>query len=504
MSAPAPEVPNRRIVIALFLGVAFVLLWGLWSGDLLNTDDAIYAQMARESFASGEWVAFTWLGTPLFEKPPLLFWSLEISGGLFGFNTFAMRLPAAIAGFLSCVFLYRIVRRELGRLARLIAASAIADIVLAAAAVGLLVATFTFMWMSRRVMTDPLLTLATLAALDFALRLRASPGWRPAAGLGLAGGIGLLAKSIAIGPVALGLLPFILRRETWRYVLMACGIALLVAAPWYLMMSAEFGSEFWEVTLGYHVVSRASDAIVGSYDPLYYLNTFFGREGIMACVLLGGSLVGSWLALRDRSWSMGAVASVLWLSLLVIHLMQTQLYHYLMPTLPLMVILTLYAALPLLQLRVWSLTLAGAAAVGFLMGPAPQIFATKARSSYGELAAGPLSGLAPDTRLVLYNTYAPALFWTTGRRGEFWTDDANAHARLQSVDMLRRAKVVVRADRAGLNDVMRSAQGWVLVTPKSMRAALLNVLGVSADALASRYDVQEAFGHWIVKPRGDG
>ena len=70
--------------------------------------------------------------------------------------------------------------------------------------------------------------------------------------------------------------------------------------------------------------------------------------------------------------------------------------------------------------------------------------------------------------------------------GQFWTDQSEAYARLQSVDMLRRAQVVVKTDREGLVSLMNAVQ-WT-----------------SAEVFGACFKVEEACDHWMILPRGEG
>ena len=59
----------------LLLGAAlFSLAFGLWGGSLVDSDDAIYADMARTAWRTGDLLDLRWHDAVLFEKPPLLFW----------------------------------------------------------------------------------------------------------------------------------------------------------------------------------------------------------------------------------------------------------------------------------------------------------------------------------------------------------------------------------------------------------------------------------------------
>ena len=71
-------------VAALFAAV--VLSINLGQGSILSSDDALYAQMAREMSQGGGWLTAYWLGEAVFEKPPILLWMLRCIGPLFGWS----------------------------------------------------------------------------------------------------------------------------------------------------------------------------------------------------------------------------------------------------------------------------------------------------------------------------------------------------------------------------------------------------------------------------------
>src|SRR6266851_9008954 len=60
------------------------------------------------------------------DKPPLGFWLQVASAKLFGFTPFSIFLPQALAGVLSVLLLYHLVRRHFGVVAGLLAAVALA------------------------------------------------------------------------------------------------------------------------------------------------------------------------------------------------------------------------------------------------------------------------------------------------------------------------------------------------------------------------------------------
>ena len=71
-------------------------------------------------------VAFDPGGFVSIDKPPLGFWLQAASAKIFGFTPFSIFLPQALAGVLSVLLLYHLVRRHFGVVAGLLAAVALA------------------------------------------------------------------------------------------------------------------------------------------------------------------------------------------------------------------------------------------------------------------------------------------------------------------------------------------------------------------------------------------
>jgi 4-amino-4-deoxy-L-arabinose transferase-like glycosyltransferase len=83
-----------------------LLLFGLWlviffaalfSPPLLDDADATHAQAARAMALTGDWVTLHVDGIRYLEKPPLPYWLVAICFRIFGYNTFAVHLPGALA-----------------------------------------------------------------------------------------------------------------------------------------------------------------------------------------------------------------------------------------------------------------------------------------------------------------------------------------------------------------------------------------------------------------------
>jgi len=98
--------PLNQNVLRLFIIAAltlFAFFFGLDAFGLLNNNDGLYAQIAREMLDSGNWVIPHLNDAPYIEKPPLLYWLIALSYSLFGISEFSARLVPALSGFLLCL-----------------------------------------------------------------------------------------------------------------------------------------------------------------------------------------------------------------------------------------------------------------------------------------------------------------------------------------------------------------------------------------------------------------
>jgi 4-amino-4-deoxy-L-arabinose transferase-like glycosyltransferase len=91
---------NKTFVWALFLAFAAILLGVLRARTLVPPDEGRYAEMAREMFASGDWITTRLNGIKYFEKPPLQTWMNALSFELFGLGDWQARLWTGLCGLL--------------------------------------------------------------------------------------------------------------------------------------------------------------------------------------------------------------------------------------------------------------------------------------------------------------------------------------------------------------------------------------------------------------------
>jgi len=214
--------------LAAALGTYFLYFFGLGRTPLLDPDEPVYGQIAREMVQTGNWLTPHLAGRPWFDKPPLFYWAEAASMALLGPTELAARLPSAVAAVLLALLVLLLGRRLYG------AAAGWASAAILATSLQTII-------LGRAAVTDMLFALTLMGALAaFSRWYEAggrSPGWAAACGAAL--GLAVLCK----GPVAIVLLgaaafsflawerklAYLLRTDT-LLVLLCC---LVVAGPWY-------------------------------------------------------------------------------------------------------------------------------------------------------------------------------------------------------------------------------------------------------------------------------
>lgn len=235
-AAAAPQASTIRRDL-LLLAAAAVIVFGVRLGgrDLWNPNEPIYGEAVKEMAARGTWTV-PYVNDLVFgEKPILYYWlALASSKILGGITETSLRVPSALAGLSIVLGAYLLVLPYAGRRRALYAALAC-------------VTTFQIWWVSRTIQMDVLVAAVTLWVILAVTRvldhgLAAWKGWVLA---GAVAGLGFLAK----GPVtwicpALALVAYAAATRRLKVLLrvemlLGAAVALVVAAPWYLVLWAN-------------------------------------------------------------------------------------------------------------------------------------------------------------------------------------------------------------------------------------------------------------------------
>ena len=141
---PAVRADTAYLLLALAVP-GFFLFYGLGAFPLRDNNEGLYAGIAREMLASGQYIVPHLNGVPYIEKPPLLYWLGALSMALLGETPAAARIASAAPMFALCVGLFHFCRLHGSARAGCLAAVALSS----ALPVSLL---------SHVVLFDPLLT----------------------------------------------------------------------------------------------------------------------------------------------------------------------------------------------------------------------------------------------------------------------------------------------------------------------------------------------------------
>ncbi len=252
-----------------------VLFFQLGDRPLWDVDEGMHAATSKDMVLTGDWVTTRSNGVNFYDKPVLFNWFAAISFVVFGFTAFAARLPAAVLGLATVLVSYVFGRLLFGSRAGLLA--------------GVVLATSPeFIVLSRTVMHDISLAFFISLALYFFYAAFSNQRHRRIrlflcyAAMGFAalakGPIGLLLPGMIIGLFLLvkGRLNFLKEMSLGWGTL----IFLIVAAPWYVLISMRNPDYLSYFFLKLNFGNFLSNTQAHHLQPFYYYIP----------VLLGGML----------------------------------------------------------------------------------------------------------------------------------------------------------------------------------------------------------------------
>ncbi|MFL6076453.1 MAG: ArnT family glycosyltransferase [Mycobacteriales bacterium] len=333
------KLPSLSTALPLAAVLVVSLGFNLW-GLSRNGYDSYYA--ASVYSATHSWKAFFFgsLDTHSFitvDKPPLAFWAQALLARTFGFGTWALLLPEALAGVATVAVLYRTVQLVFGRAAGLIAALAMALTPVSVA-------------VARSNHPDMVLTLLiTVAAWGTVSAARSGRTW-PLVGAGAALGLAFMAKmwaglipAPALALVYLAVAPVTVRRRLAQ--LAAAGGALVVlGGAWVLAVAlagagsrpyigASTDNTIWDVVWNYNGPGRVfsgteDDAIKAAPHGFFgappgmgrlFAADVAGQLSWLMVIAAVGLVAGLWLTRRAPRTDLARASFALWGGWAVLH-----------------------------------------------------------------------------------------------------------------------------------------------------------------------------------------
>jgi len=282
----------RRDRILLVLLALCIFLPGLGSRDLWNPDEPRYAEVAREMRVEGDWFVPHVNGEVYSQKPPLLFWLINLSSLVTGgeVTEWSARLPSALAAVAAILLTFLIAERlSPDEIARRVAW-------LAAAVYGTCVKV---LWQGHVGQIDMLLAALVALAIWFWIRgyTEGRPGFYRL--FFLATGFATLAKGpVGLLPPLLSVVAYLLvvgERGEIRRMKIPTGLltwALPVLA-WLVPAGLDAGWPYLQAIVFKQNVTRYADPWHHFQPPWYYLTVIPG-DFFPWSFLLPSALVVGW------------------------------------------------------------------------------------------------------------------------------------------------------------------------------------------------------------------
>jgi 4-amino-4-deoxy-L-arabinose transferase-like glycosyltransferase len=247
-------------MLLLLVGMPVFLL-GLGTPALYDPHESLYAEIARDMVARGDWLTPHLNDTRYLDKPPLFYWLIALSYTLLGVSEFAARLPTALSGLGGVLLTWAIGRHLFDGRAGFFAGT-------------VLMTSLGYWIFSRQLLPDMVFSFCTTLGFYGGLRslktVRSAP--LDATLLCLSLGLAVLTKGfLGLFPLVIMAGYLILRGEPRRIKTMmpVWGIFLILAliAPWHIIIAWQNEGYFWHYFMNEHLLR-----FLGRRDPVDYIS----------------------------------------------------------------------------------------------------------------------------------------------------------------------------------------------------------------------------------------
>lgn len=336
---------NIRIIIFLSLiGLSFSLLFfniskhPIQQWDELTNINVVHESLKNCHAESVECMTLNYHQEPFFEKPPLWYWGTELTTKILGENLLSYRVISALSGIGIVLLIFTIVKKEFGLYPGVFSSLALL------ATNHLFITNIEGYFSSHTLRSadlDALQFLFMIAALYFLQRIEKEHKRIEIIYAGMMTGLAVLTK----GPY--GFLPLliwmfyksiqILQKKTdllegIKQIGVVISAFLFTIAPWHIWMHVEYGEEFWNAYMGYHVIKRVAETIEEHHEPIwFYIQMFLDvKVFVLGLVTIAGIIFSFVKKQITKSFIIfaGVIGTIL--TLLIFTLVPTKLAWYLL------------------------------------------------------------------------------------------------------------------------------------------------------------------------------
>ena len=269
----------HTLLIALLAICSFIIFFKIGDYPLIDYDEAIYAQVAKESFNGGNQINLHWLGDDglyksgnWFEKPPLMIWLIEAGYLVFGVNEGGARFWVGVFSLFTIALTFFYTKTIWGS-ERAALLSVVAYFL-----------SYHFIYNTSALKLDIPVGFFIFLSLFLFQTLYNKPNnifwfW-----ISLA--IGVMIKSaIALLPLMIIFVyscvvadfKYLYLKRFW----LGFGIFLIIILPWHIQQSVGFGGIFWDEYLSYHMLNRLTRSVEGSGKNIFYYANLFYKQGVI-------------------------------------------------------------------------------------------------------------------------------------------------------------------------------------------------------------------------------
>jgi len=337
VTAAAPDRMGLREGLLLLIAALVLLVPGLTSLPPVDRDESRYAVATTQMLASGDYVDIRFQDQPRYLQPAGVYWLQALSAGAFtepeARQIWAFRLPSLVAALAASLITGFMASLWFGRWAGLLA--------------GLMLAACMSLGFEARIAKTDASLLAAVTIAQFAFMrvyVGAARSRWPVLVFWVALGVGMMLKGpiilivVGLGALALAIWDRSLTRLKPLQPLWGLPLALLVAAPWYVMIGLATDGDFFRVAIGDNLLHKVGTSQQSHGGPIGYHLMGFALTFWPGALLAALAIPFAW---RERArpeirflicWIIPA-----WL---VFEFVSTKLPHYVLPVFPAIATLT--------------------------------------------------------------------------------------------------------------------------------------------------------------------